>query len=178
MTPLWQATEETLARGAVPPPFWAFAWAGGQALARYLLDHPRIVAGRACARFRFRLGPRRDRRRQGRRRHVLAAEIDPFAAAAIAANAALNEVAVAVATADLIDTLDPSWDVVTAGDVCYEQPMAGRVTLWLRRLAPRKSLFCSAIPGAPIARPIRFASAPATACRRAANSKTAITATR
>ena len=46
ITPIWQATEETLARGALPPPFWAFAWAGGQALARYLLDHPEIVAGR------------------------------------------------------------------------------------------------------------------------------------
>ena len=68
VTPIWQATEETLARSAVPPPFWAFAWAGGQALARYLLDHPEAVERPRGARFRRRLRARRDRRREGRRR--------------------------------------------------------------------------------------------------------------
>ena len=66
VTPIWQATEESLARSAVPPPFWAFAWAGGQALARYLLDRPDTVAGRCRARLRIGVGPGRDRRGQGR----------------------------------------------------------------------------------------------------------------
>ena len=91
VTPIWQATEESLARSAVPPPFWAFAWAGGQALARYLLDHPAIVAGRVRARFRHRVGHwSRSPPPKPARARVHAAEIDHFAAAAIAINAALN----------------------------------------------------------------------------------------
>ena len=147
VTPLWQATEEALARSGTPPPFWAFAWAGGQALARYLLDHPEVVAGRHVLDFGSGSGLVAIAAAKAGAQHVLAAEIDPFAAAAIAANAALNEVAVAVATGDLIDTLDPSWGVVTAGDVCYEQPMAGRVTIWLRRLAAEKKLVLLGDPG-------------------------------
>jgi len=135
VTPIWQATEETLAHSALPPPFWAFAWAGGQALARYLLDFgagsglvaiAAAKAGAAC---------------------VLAAEIDHFAAAAIAANAALNDVAIAVRTADVLDSDDPRWEVVAAGDVCYERPMADRVTGWLRGLAARGPLVLLGDPG-------------------------------
>ena len=66
---------------------------------------------------------------------MLAADIDHFAAAAIAANAALNGTEIAITTADVVGTADPLWDVITAGDVCYEQPMAGRVAAWLRSLA-------------------------------------------
>ncbi len=135
ITPIWQASEESLARGAVPPPFWAFAWAGGQALARYLLDRPHTVAGRpvldlgsgsglvAIAAAMAGAGP------------VLAAEIDHFAAAAIAANAALNDVAIEVTTADMVGAAAPGWPIVTAGDVCYERDMAERVIAWLRVLA-------------------------------------------
>ena len=78
---------------------------------------------------------------------VLAAEIDHFAAAAIAANAALNDVAIAASTTDLLDMVDPRWDVVTAGDVCYERPMADRVMGWLRGLATRGSLVLLGDPG-------------------------------
>src|SRR5206468_3673440 len=78
---------------------------------------------------------------------VAAAEIDDFAAAAIAANAVLNEVAVIVTTGDVIDTNDPRWEVVTAGDVCYERPMADRVIRWLRALATSGRLVLLGDPG-------------------------------
>ena len=147
ITPIWQATEESLARGAVPPPFWAFAWAGGQALARYLLDHPKQVAGRCVLDFGSGSGLVAIAAAKAGAAQVLAAEIDHFAAAAIAANAALNEVAISVITADVIDATDAHWEVVTAGDVCYEQPMADRVTAWLRLLARHGNLVLLGDPG-------------------------------
>jgi len=147
ITPIWQATEESLARSALPPPFWAFAWAGGQALARYLLDCPEQVAGRSVLDFGAGSGLVAIAAAKAGAGSVLAAEIDHFAAAAIAANAALNEVAVTVIMADVIDRADPRWEVVTAGDVCYEQPMARRVTAWLRHLAERGSLVLLGDPG-------------------------------
>jgi predicted nicotinamide N-methyase len=147
ITPIWQATEETLARSALPPPFWAFAWAGGQALARYLLDHPAEVAGRSVLDFGAGSGLVAIAAAKAGAASVFAAEIDHFAAAAIAANAALNDVAIAVTTADLLDTVDPQWEVVSAGDVCYERPMADRVTGWLRGLAARGTLVLLGDPG-------------------------------
>jgi predicted nicotinamide N-methyase len=147
ITPIWQATEETLARTALPPPYWAFAWAGGQALARYLLDSPEAVAGRSVLDFGAGSGLVAIAAAKAGAASVLAAEIDHFAAAAIAANAALNGVAVAVTTADVLDIVDPDREVVTAGDVCYERPMADRVTAWLRILAARGSLVLIGDPG-------------------------------
>jgi len=147
ITPIWQATEESLARGAVPPPFWAFAWAGGQALARYILDHPAEVAGRSVLDFGAGSGLVAIAAAIAGGGPVLAADIDHFAAAAIAANAELNDVAVTVTTADVIDTADPRWEVVAAGDVCYEQPMAARVARWLTALAGRGSLVLLGDPG-------------------------------
>ena len=147
ITPIWQATEESLACSAVPPPFWAFAWAGGQALARYLLDHPQEVAGRVVLDFGSGSGLVAIAAAKAGAAHVLAAEIDHFAAAAIAANAVLNEVAVTVTTVDLIGTADLCWEVVAAGDICYEQPMADRVTAWLRLLAKGGKLVLLGDPG-------------------------------
>jgi predicted nicotinamide N-methyase len=147
ITPIWQATEESLERSAVPPPFWAFAWAGGQALARYLLDDPAEVAGRFVLDFGAGSGLVAIAAAKAGAARVLAAEIDHFAAAAIATNATLNEVEVTVTTADVIDTADPRWDVVAAGDVCYEQPMAARVARWLAALAGRGCLVLLGDPG-------------------------------
>ena len=147
ITPIWQATEESLARGAVPPPFWAFAWAGGQALARYILDHPAEVAGRFVLDFGAGSGLVSIAAAKAGAAGVLAAEIDNFAAAAIAINATLNDVAVTITTADVIDTADPRWEVVVAGDVCYEQPMAARVAAWLKALARRGCLVLLGDPG-------------------------------
>jgi predicted nicotinamide N-methyase len=147
ITPIWQATEETLARSGLPPPYWAFAWAGGQALARFLLDHPERVVGRSVLDFGAGSGIVAIAAAKAGAAFVLAAEIDHFAAAAIDANAALNDVAIVVKTMDLLDTIDPRWEVVTAGDVCYERPMADRVTAWLRGLAARGALVLLGDPG-------------------------------
>jgi predicted nicotinamide N-methyase len=135
ITPIWQASEDMLARGNVPPPFWAFPWAGGQALARHVLDHRDIVARKRVLDFGAGSGLVAIAAAQAGAATVTAAEIDDFAAAAIALNAALNGVAVAVETADLIGTAGAAWDVVLVGDMCYEQPLAERLTVWLRALA-------------------------------------------
>jgi predicted nicotinamide N-methyase len=135
ITPIWQASEDMLARGNVPPPFWAFPWAGGQALARHVLDHRDIVAGKRVLDFGAGSGLVAIAAAQAGAATVTAAEIDDFAAAAIALNAALNGVAIAVATTDLIGTSGDAWDVVLVGDMCYEQPLAERLTFWLRALA-------------------------------------------
>jgi predicted nicotinamide N-methyase len=147
ITPIWQASEETLARSGLPPPFWAFAWAGGQALSRYVLDHPEQVAGRSVLDFGAGSGLVAIAAAKAGAASVAAAEIDHFAVAAIAANAALNKVAVAVTTADVLDIADARWEVVTAGDVCYERPMADQVTAWLRLLAARGALVLLGDPG-------------------------------
>jgi predicted nicotinamide N-methyase len=147
VTPIWQASEESLARQAVPPPFWAFAWAGGQALARYLLDHAQIVRGRGVFDFGAGSGIVAIAAARAGAFPVVAAEIDPIAAAAIALNAALNGVVVTVATADPLDAPAGFWPVVAAGDVCYERPMAQRVTAWLRRRAAAGSHVLLADPG-------------------------------
>jgi predicted nicotinamide N-methyase len=147
ITSIWQATEETLARAGVPPPFWAFAWAGGQALARFLLDHPGEIAGRAVFDFGAGSGLVSIAAARAGAARVLASEIDHFGVAAIAANAELNNVSIAVTSADLLGTVDTSWEVVTAGDVCYERAMADRVTPWLAALAARSSLVVLGDPG-------------------------------
>jgi predicted nicotinamide N-methyase len=147
ITPIWQATEDALARAGVPPPFWAFAWAGGQALARFLLDHPGEIAGRAVLDFGAGSGLVAIAAAKAGAARVLAAEIDHFGAAAITANAALNGVVVDVTSADLIGKADLRWNVVTAGDVCYEQPMAGRVSSWLSDLARGGRLVLLGDPG-------------------------------
>jgi predicted nicotinamide N-methyase len=134
ITPLWQATEASLARDQLPPPYWAFAWAGGQALARHILDHPELVRGRAVLDFGAGSGLVAIAAAKAGAR-VTAAEIDRFATAAIALNAALNGVAVAIESGDVIAREPAPWATVLAGDMCYERPLAERLTQWLRALA-------------------------------------------
>ena len=147
MTPIWQATEETLARGAVPPPYWAFAWAGGQALARYLLDHPETVAGREVLDIGSGSGIVAIAAAKAGASRVVAAEIDHFAAAAIALNTALNSVTVRIETRDLLDRAAAGWGVALAGDICYEEPMSSRAMTLLRRIAARGRLALLGDPG-------------------------------
>jgi predicted nicotinamide N-methyase len=147
MTPIWLATEETLARGAVPPPFWAFAWAGGQGLARYLLDNPELVAGREVLDIGSGSGIVAIAAAKSGASRVVAADIDPFAAAAIALNAALNGAAVTVETRDMLDSGAAGWGVALAGDICYEEPMSSRATALLRRIAARGRLALLGDPG-------------------------------
>ena len=135
ITPLWQATETMLATSQLPPPYWAFAWAGGQALARYVLDHPELVRGRDVLDFGAGSGLLSIAAAQSGARSVSAAEIDPVAAEAIAFNAAVNDVAVAIDTTDIIGRRPAPWQVILVGDMCYERPLAERLTNWLRELA-------------------------------------------
>ncbi|WP_029011250.1 class I SAM-dependent methyltransferase [Azospirillum halopraeferens] len=135
VTPLWEATEETLRKSNLPPPYWAFAWPGGQAVARHLLDRPDLVRGRRVVDFAAGSGLVAIAARRAGAASVLALEIDSFALAAIDLNAALNGVTVDARCEDLIGDPLPGVDLVCAGDVCYEKPMAGRVTAWLRTLA-------------------------------------------
>ena len=135
--PLWEAGEAELAATGLPPPFWAFAWAGGQALAHYLLDHPDQVAGKRVLDFAAGSGLQAIAAAKAGAARVTASEIDPFAAAAIGLNAALNQAEIAVAEADLIDSGPEDWDLVLAGDVFYERDLADRAEPWLRRLAGR-----------------------------------------
>jgi predicted nicotinamide N-methyase len=138
VTPLWQATEASLAQGAVPPPFWAFAWAGGQALARYLLDNPDLIASREVLDIGSGSGIVAIAAAKAGAAAITAAEIDPFAAAAIALNAALNGVKLKVETRDLLDRAAAGWGVALAGDICYEEPMSSRAVALLRRIAARQ----------------------------------------
>ena len=147
VTPIWQASEDSLARGAVPPPFWAFAWAGGQALARYLLDHPETVAESEVLDIGSGSGIVAIAAAMAGASRVVAAEIDPFAAAAIALNAPLNGVSVTVETRDLLDRAAAGWRVALAGDICYEEPMSSRAIALLRRIAARGRLALLGDPG-------------------------------
>jgi len=134
ITPIWEATEKEMNEADLAPPYWAFAWAGGQALARHVLDNPGIVAGRTVLDFAAGGGIAGIAARLAGAARVTAADIDPFAAAALALNAAVNGVSVEITTRDLIDA-DAAWDVVLAGDICYEGPTAARAAAWFRRLA-------------------------------------------
>ena len=147
VTPLWQASEASLARHAVPPPFWAFAWAGGQALARYLLDNPAVVAGREVLDLGSGSGIVAIAAARAGAARVVAAEIDPVAIAAIALNAPLNGVEVAIEPRDLLDRAAAGWGVVLAGDLCYEEPMSSRIIAMLRRIAARGRVALLGDPG-------------------------------
>lgn len=147
VTPIWYATESSLARNGLPPPYWAFAWAGGQALARYLLDHPETVAGREVLDIGSGSGIVAIAAAKAGASRVVAADIDPFAAAAIALNAPLNGVTITVETRDLLNRGPAGWGVALAGDICYEEPMSSRAMTLLRRVAARGRLALLGDPG-------------------------------
>jgi predicted nicotinamide N-methyase len=134
ITPIWQATEAWLAEHNVDPPFWAFAWPGGQALARHILDHRSSVAGRRVLDFAAGGGIAAIACALAGAAVVEAAEIDPMARAAIALNAVANGVSVSLPDTDIVGA-DCRWDLILCGDVCYEAPMTARILPWLRRMA-------------------------------------------
>lgn len=146
ITPIWEATEATLARMNLPPPYWAFAWAGGQALTRFLIDHPDWVKGKRVLDFASGSGLSAIGAAKAGAASVQAAEIDDYAIAAIALNARINHVAIDLVREDLVG-VEPRWDVVLAGDVCYERPMAERVIAWFRVLAGRGVAILMGDPG-------------------------------
>ena len=137
VTPLWEATETRLADAGLPPPFWAFAWAGGQAVARLVLDRPELVRGRRVMDFATGGGVAAIAAALAGAARVDAVDIDPFATAAARLNARINGAEINTLTEDLVGQLPPPGrpEIVMAGDVCYEKPMAERVFAWLRALA-------------------------------------------
>ncbi len=145
-TELWQKTEEELGEIGLAPPFWAFAWAGGQALARYILDHPESVRGKRVLDFASGSGLVAIAAMKAGAAEAVACDIDAFAVAAIALNAGANGVAVAPVREDLVGQ-DGGWDAVLAGDICYERDLAARVTGWLMSLSRRGATVLIGDPG-------------------------------
>jgi predicted nicotinamide N-methyase len=148
ITPIWKLTEEALEEIGLPPPFWAFAWAGGQALARYLIDHPETVAGKRLIDFAAGSGLVGIAAMMAGARDVLCADIDPYCEAAVALNAQVNGVACAFTAEDLLDAPAPAWaEVILAGDICYEKPLAERVLAWLAAARGRGATVLIGDPG-------------------------------
>ena len=134
ITPIWQATESWLAQGGVSPPFWAFAWPGSAALARHILDHASLVAGRRVLDFAAGCGLAGIAAARSGAGSVDAAEIDALAIAAIARNAGRNGVALTTLQGDIVGEAN-RWDLILCGDVCYEAPMTRHILPWLQSLA-------------------------------------------
>jgi predicted nicotinamide N-methyase len=134
--PIWKKTEEELGALGLPPPFWAFAWAGGQALARYILDNAAVVSGKRTLDFASGSGLIAIAAAKAAAAEVEASDIDAFAIAAIEANAAENGVPVKPRLENLIG-VDEGWEVVLAGDVAYEEDLAEAATDWLATLVRR-----------------------------------------
>jgi predicted nicotinamide N-methyase len=133
---LWHRTEEELAEIGLPPPFWAFAWAGGQGLSRYVLDHPETVAGKRVLDFASGSGLVAIAAAHAGAGMVTACDIDPFAQAAMRLNAMENRTEFHPAADDLVGE-DGGWDVVLAGDVFYDRAFAERLVPWFSALAAR-----------------------------------------
>ncbi|HXP97167.1 MAG TPA: 50S ribosomal protein L11 methyltransferase, partial [Telmatospirillum sp.] len=147
ITPLWQATETFLDATNLPPPYWAFPWVGGQALSRHLFDTPDLVRGKQVLDFAAGCGMTAIAAAMMGAKTAQAAEIDPVAAAAIALNASVNGVTVDVLLDDVLSRPDCPWDIVLAGDVCYERPMAEKVFAWMRACAAAGADILIADPG-------------------------------
>jgi predicted nicotinamide N-methyase len=135
--PIWQKTEEELGEVNVPPPYWAFAWAGGQALARYLLDNRPVVADKSVLDLGSGSGLAAIAARRAGALAVLAADIDRWAIAAVQLNAAANGLPVATTPADLLAAAPPAVDVVLVGDLFYERALADSVLGFIERAAAR-----------------------------------------
>lgn len=133
--PIWQKTEEELGEMNVPPPYWAFAWAGGQALARYLLDTPALVRGLSVIDLGSGSGLTAIAAKRAGAAKVLAADIDAFSLAAVRLNAALNSVEVETTGEDLLASAPKRADVILVGDLFYERELAARVTAYIEQAA-------------------------------------------
>jgi predicted nicotinamide N-methyase len=146
ITPIWQATEDFLRAHNIAPPFWAFAWPGGQALARYILDHPAEVAGRRVLDFASGCGIAALAAAKAGAAQVQAAEIDALAIAAMQLNAAENGLALEPLEGDVVGSAC-RWDLILCGDVCYEAPMTRHILPWLKAMAADGAEVWVADPG-------------------------------
>lgn len=133
--PIWRKTEEELGEMGLPPPYWAFAWAGGQALARYILDHPGELAGKRVLDIGAGSGIAAIAAAKVGASQVAAADIDPLAVAAMDLNAAANDVAISATTDDWLSLDAPQGDIILVGDLFYERELAERVMAFIRRKA-------------------------------------------
>ena len=147
--PIWQATEAWLDEQNIDPPYWAFCWPGGQAVARYLLDNPQLVAGKRVVDFAAGSGVSSMAAAKAGAAAVVANDIDELSLIAARLNAEANGLAVDTSSADWLAGADgaPETDVVIAGDVCYEREMSVRALAWLRSHAARGRLVLLGDPG-------------------------------
>ena len=129
--PIWQKTEEELGEMNVPPPYWAFAWAGGQALARYILDHPELVRDKRVLDLGAGSGLTTLAPMLAGAMSATAADIDPLALIATRMNAAANGLHVATTSEDLLARPLEPYDVVLVGDLFYERQLAGKVLAYI-----------------------------------------------
>jgi predicted nicotinamide N-methyase len=129
--PLWQKTEEELGEIGLPPPFWAFAWAGGQALARYVLDNPVTTKGKSVVDLASGSGLVAIAAMKAGAAQVLAADIDTFAVSAMAINAEANGVTINTTSDDFLQSPPPHVDIILVGDLFYEKSIAEKVFAWL-----------------------------------------------
>lgn len=149
--PIWRRTEEELGAMNLPPPFWAFAWAGGQAVARYVLDHPELVRGRRVLDLGAGSGIAAVAAARCGAAHVLAADVDAISLIAAEMNAAANARSIETTVADLLDRPPPPCDVLIIGDLFYERTLADRALAFAAAAAasgatvlvgdPRRSYF-------------------------------------
>jgi predicted nicotinamide N-methyase len=144
--PLWNKTEDEIEKHGLPPPYWAFAWAGGQALARYVLDNPETVRGKRVLDFGSGSGLVAIAAAMAGASSVLAVDIDAFAAAAITLNARANDVEIDVRQKDVLEH-NCFWETILVGDMCYERPLAERLLAWLTKATEQNALVLLGDPG-------------------------------
>ena len=137
LVPIWRATENWLEERGLGVPFWCVPWAGGQALARYILENPDVVRGKRVLDFGAGSGLIAIAAAKAGAAEVRAVDVDPIAEVACALNAEANGVTLEVATRDIVGAPLPEIDVVLAGDVWFERAPAARFRRWFERLAGR-----------------------------------------
>lgn len=147
ITPIWTASEDSLTEIGIEPPYWAFAWPGGAATARYLLDNPALVRGRVVFDIAAGSGIAAIAAAIAGAQSVSACEIDATARAAIRVNADTNGVSVIIPDGDPLDAAPPANAVILAGDVCYQRDMAERMMAWLHRARAAGTEVLLADPG-------------------------------
>lgn len=147
--PIWQATEAWLEEQNIDPPYWAFCWPGGQAVARYLLDNPSLVAGKRVIDFAAGSGVSSMAAARCGAASVLANDIDLLSLVAARLNASANGLSIDTSQEDWLagPPGSPEADVVIAGDVCYEREMSVQALAWLRSHAEKGRLVLLGDPG-------------------------------